>query len=133
MAYSAFGIYRFNKQLTHAAAARTESNRCQPFSGLPADAVNWLKNRRNAGVMENGLVKSEPRRDCARGPLSRMLSNLVLDELERELNRRAHRFVRYTDCSLRGRLQHLRSQRAGGAAGDGERYAIHHRGSSSSN
>ena len=52
----------------------------------------------NAGVMENGLVG--PRMDEGvpqGGPLSPVLSNLVLDELDRELERRGHRFVRYAD------------------------------------
>ncbi|HYB29535.1 MAG TPA: reverse transcriptase domain-containing protein, partial [Solirubrobacteraceae bacterium] len=31
------------------------------------------------------------------GPLSPLLSNIVLDELDRELDRRGHRFVRYAD------------------------------------
>ncbi len=36
------------------------------------------------------------------GPLSPLLSNLVLDELDRELERRQHRFVRYADdCAPR--------------------------------
>ncbi len=51
-----------------------------------------------AGVMENGLVG--PRGDEGvpqGGPLSPLLSNLVLDELDRELERRGHRFVRYAD------------------------------------
>ena len=56
----------------------------------------------NAGVMENGLVG--PRMDEGvpqGGPLSPVLSNLVLDELDRELERRGHRFVRYADdCNV---------------------------------
>ena len=43
------------------------------------------------------------------GPLSPLLSNLVLDELDRELERRGHRFVRYADdCNI-----YVRSERAG--------------------
>jgi len=34
---------------------------------------------------------------CVRGVLSPLLSNLVLDELDRELERRGHRYVRYAD------------------------------------
>ncbi len=56
----------------------------------------------NAGVRENGLVG--PRVDEGvpqGGPLSPVLSNLVLDELDRELERRGHRFVRYADdCNV---------------------------------
>jgi len=36
---------------------------------------------------------------CVRGVVSPLLSNLVLDELDRELERRGHRFVRYADDS----------------------------------
>src|SRR3972149_12087976 len=43
------------------------------------------------------------------GPLSPLLSNLVLDELDRELERRGHRFVRYADDSN----IYVRSVRAG--------------------
>lgn len=44
-----------------------------------------------------------------KGPLSPLLSNLVLDDLDRELERRGHRFVRYADdCNV-----YVRSERAG--------------------
>jgi RNA-directed DNA polymerase len=53
----------------------------------------------NAGVMENGLVSPSVEGTPHGGPLSPLLSNLVLDELDRELERRGHRFVRYADDS----------------------------------
>src|ERR1700690_4477411 len=63
----------------------------------------------NAGVMENGLVSPSVERTPQGGPLSPLLSNLVLDELDRELERRGHRFVRYADdCNI-----YVRSERAG--------------------
>ncbi len=63
----------------------------------------------NAGVMENGLVSPSVEGTPQGGPLSPLLSNLVLDELDRELTRRGHRFVRYADdCNL-----YVRSERAG--------------------
>ena len=74
----------------------------------------------NAGVMENGLVSPSVEGTPQGGPLSPLLSNLVLDELDRELERRGHRFVRYAD------EQHLRSQRTSGTAGNGEHYALHY-------
>src|SRR6266568_2667115 len=52
-----------------------------------------------AGVMEDGLVSPVDEGAPQDGPLSPMLSNLVLDELDRELERRGHRFVRYADDS----------------------------------
>jgi RNA-directed DNA polymerase len=63
----------------------------------------------NAGVMENGLVSPSVEGTPQGGPLSPLLSNLVLDELDRELERRGHRFIRYADdCNL-----YVRSERAG--------------------
>jgi retron-type reverse transcriptase len=53
----------------------------------------------NAGVMENGLVSPSVEGTPQGGPLSPLLSNLVLDEFDRELERRGHRFVRYADDS----------------------------------
>ncbi len=62
-----------------------------------------------AGVMENGLVSAVDEGTPQGGPLSPLLSNLVLDELDRELESRGHRFVRYADdCNI-----YVRSERAG--------------------
>jgi len=63
----------------------------------------------NAGVMENGLVSPSVEGTPQGGPLSPLLSNLMLDELDRELERRGHRFVRYADDSN----IYVRSERAG--------------------
>ena len=63
----------------------------------------------NAGVMENGLVSPSVEGIPQGGPLSPLLSNVVLDELDRELERRGHRFVRYADDSN----IYVRSERAG--------------------
>jgi len=62
-----------------------------------------------AGVMESGLVSPSVEGTPQGGPLSPLLSNLVLDELDRELERRGHRFVRYADDSN----IYVRSERAG--------------------
>src|SRR6202163_4247790 len=62
-----------------------------------------------SGVMENGLVSPVEEGTPQGGPLSPLLSNLVLDELDRELERRQHRFVRYADdCNI-----YVASERAG--------------------
>jgi RNA-directed DNA polymerase len=63
----------------------------------------------NAGVMEDGLVSPSVEGTPQGGPLSPLLSNLVLDELDRELEARGHRFVRYADDSN----IYVRSERAG--------------------
>jgi RNA-directed DNA polymerase len=52
-----------------------------------------------AGMMEGGLVSPRAEGTPQGGPLSPMLSNVLLDELDRELERRGHRFVRYADDS----------------------------------
>ncbi|ERP99069.1 hypothetical protein Q666_04070 [Marinobacter sp. ES-1] len=62
-----------------------------------------------AGTLEGGLVS--PRREGTPqgGPLSPLLSNVLLTELDRELERRSHRFCRYADdCNI-----YVRSRRAG--------------------
>src|SRR6266478_1400035 len=63
----------------------------------------------NAGVMENGLVSPSVEGTPQGGPLSPLLSNVVLDELDRELERRGHRYIRYADDSN----IYVRSERAG--------------------
>ena len=62
-----------------------------------------------AGVLEGGLVSPTEEGTPQGGPLSPLLSNLVLDELDKELERRGHRFVRYADDSN----IYVRSLRAG--------------------
>jgi RNA-directed DNA polymerase len=62
-----------------------------------------------SGVMEHGRVSRVEEGTPQGGPLSPRLSNLVLDELDRELERRQHRFVGYAeDCNL-----YVASERAG--------------------
>jgi RNA-directed DNA polymerase len=59
--------------------------------------------------MENGLVSPSVEGTRQEGPLSALVSNLVLDELDRELARRGHRYLRYADdCNI-----YVRSKRAG--------------------
>ena len=63
----------------------------------------------NSGVMENGLVGPTYEGTPQGGPLSPLLSNLMLDDLDRELEKRNLRFVRYADdCNI-----YVRSERAG--------------------
>jgi RNA-directed DNA polymerase len=62
-----------------------------------------------AGVLADGLVGPTEEGTPQGGPLSPLLSNLMLDVLDKELEKRGHRFVRYADdCNI-----YVRSQRAG--------------------
>lgn len=62
-----------------------------------------------AGMMEGGVTSPRYEGTPQGGPLSPLLSNVLLDELDRELQRRGHRFVRYADdCNI-----YVRSRRAG--------------------
>ena len=62
-----------------------------------------------AGVMSGGVVSHRQEGAPQGGPLSPLLSNILLDELDRELERRGHRFVRYADDAN----IYVRSPRAG--------------------
>ena len=62
-----------------------------------------------AGAMEGGLVSPTEEGTPQGGPLSPLLSNLMLDVLDKELENRGHRFVRYADdCNI-----YIRSRKAG--------------------
>lgn len=62
-----------------------------------------------AGLMEDGLVSPRTEGTPQGGPLSPLLSNILLDELDKELERRGHRFARYADdCNV-----YVKSRRAG--------------------
>jgi RNA-directed DNA polymerase len=62
-----------------------------------------------AGALEGGLVSPTQQGTPQGGPLSPLLSNLMLDVLDKELEKRGHRFVRYADdCNV-----YVRSQKAG--------------------
>jgi RNA-directed DNA polymerase len=69
----------------------------------------YLRACLNAGVMAHGLVSPTDEGTPQGGPLSPLLSNLVLDALDRELTHRGLRFVRYADdCNI-----YVRSRQAG--------------------
>ena len=62
-----------------------------------------------AGVMVHGVVQERWEGTPQGGPLSPVLSNLLLDELDKELERRGHRFCRYADdCNV-----YVKTKRAG--------------------
>ena len=71
--------------------------------------VRLVRGYLTAGVLDGGLFEESREGTPQGGPLSPLLSNLVLDELDRELERRGHRFVRYADdCNI-----YVRSEKAG--------------------
>jgi group II intron reverse transcriptase/maturase len=62
-----------------------------------------------SGIMIDGVVSQRTEGTPQGSPLSPLLSNIVLDELDKELERRGHKFVRYADdCNI-----YVRSQEAG--------------------
>ena len=62
-----------------------------------------------SGIMEGGLVEQRTEGTPQGGPLSPLLSNILLDDLDKELERRGHRFCRYADdCNI-----YVKSRRAG--------------------
>ena len=62
-----------------------------------------------AGLMEGGIASARSEGTPQGGPLSPLLSNILLDDLDRELERRGHRFCRYADdCNI-----YVKSNRAG--------------------
>jgi RNA-directed DNA polymerase len=62
-----------------------------------------------SGIMQQGLIESRSEGTPQGGPLSPLLSNILLDDLDKELEKRGHRFCRYADdCNL-----YVGSQRAG--------------------
>lgn len=63
----------------------------------------------NAGIMQNGVCQSREEGTPQGGPLSPLLANLLLDDMDKELERRGHRFCRYADdCNI-----YVHSQKAG--------------------
>ena len=63
----------------------------------------------DAGIMANGVVTERREGTPQGGPLSPLLANVLLDEVDKELEKRGHAFVRYADdCNI-----YVRSQRAG--------------------
>ena len=62
-----------------------------------------------SGVMVDGVVRDRKEGTPQGGPLSPLLSNIMLTDLDRELEKRGHKFVRYADdCNI-----YVKSQRAG--------------------
>lgn len=85
---------------------------------LMARVARYIKDKRllkliraflNAGLMQHGVVQPHKQGVPQGGPLSPLLSNILLTDFDRELEKRGHRFVRYADdCNI-----YVQSARAG--------------------
>lgn len=74
-----------------------------------AGVIRLVRAYLNAGIMDGGVVVERVEGTPQGGPLSPLLANVLLDEVDRELERRGHRFVRYADdCNV-----YVRSPKAG--------------------
>lgn len=74
-----------------------------------AGVLRLIRAYLDAGIMHHGVVVQREQGTPQGGPLSPLLANVLLDEVDRELERRGHRFVRYADdCNV-----YVRSQKAG--------------------
>jgi group II intron reverse transcriptase/maturase len=74
-----------------------------------AGVLRLIRAYLNAGILTDGVVMSRYQGTPQGGPLSPLLANVLLDEVDRELERRGHCFVRYADdCNV-----YVRSQKAG--------------------
>jgi group II intron reverse transcriptase/maturase len=74
-----------------------------------ARVMKLIRRYLEAGIMADGIVLDRHEGTPQGGPLSPLLANVLLDEVDKELERRGHRFVRYADdCNV-----YVRSKRAG--------------------
>jgi RNA-directed DNA polymerase len=74
-----------------------------------AGVIRLIRAYLNSGIMTGEVVQQRQRGTPQGGPLSPLLANVVLDEVDKELERRGHCFVRYADdCNI-----YVRSQQAG--------------------
>ncbi|HGN2738146.1 MULTISPECIES: group II intron reverse transcriptase/maturase [Pseudomonadota] len=74
-----------------------------------AGVIRLVRAYLNAGIMDGGVVMQRHEGAPQGGPLSPLLANVLLDEVDRELERRGHCFVRYADdCNV-----YVRSAKAG--------------------
>jgi RNA-directed DNA polymerase len=71
--------------------------------------IRLIRSYLNSGIMQDGVVQERQQGTPQGGPLSPLLANVLLDEVDKELERRGHCFARYADdCNV-----YVRSRRAG--------------------
>ncbi len=71
--------------------------------------LNLIRRYLKSGIMENGEIQESNEGTPQGGPLSPLLSNIMLDDLDKELERRGHKFCRYADdCNI-----YVQSEKAG--------------------
>jgi RNA-directed DNA polymerase len=91
---------RVNHDMLMARLARVVKDKC---------VLKLIRAYLNSGVMVNGVVLDTEEGTPQGGPLSPLLSNIMLDDLDKELEKRGHKFVRYADdCNI-----YVKTQRAG--------------------
>ena len=74
-----------------------------------ARVIRLVRAYLNSGIMDHGVVQERSEGTPQGGPLSPLLANVILDEADKELERRGHRFARYADDAN----VYVRSRRAG--------------------
>jgi RNA-directed DNA polymerase len=74
-----------------------------------AGVIRLIRAYLNSGIMSDGVVQERQQGTPQGGPLSPLLANVLLDEVDKELERRGHCFVRYADDAN----VYVRSHRAG--------------------
>jgi RNA-directed DNA polymerase len=73
------------------------------------NVLKLIRRYLQAGIMDGGVVSPRAQGTPQGGPLSPLLSNILLDDLDKELEKRGHKFVRYADdCNV-----YVRTQKAG--------------------
>lgn len=97
-------LEKFFDKVNHDRLMRTLSKRIQDRTVL-----SLIRKYLQSGIMIQGVVLKSEEGTPQGGPLSPLLSNIILDELDKELEERGHKFVRYADdCNI-----YVKSERAG--------------------
>lgn len=97
-------LEKFFDKVNHDRLMRILSKRIQDRTLL-----SLIRKYLQSGIMIQGVVTQSEEGTPQGGPLSPLLSNIVLDELDKELEKRGHKFVRYADdCNI-----YVKSRRAG--------------------